>query len=100
MAGQSELQGVQAYLMDMDGVLVRGTQLIPGADEFIARLRQRGVPFLILTNNSLYTPRDLQVRLANIGLHVQQEELFTSALATAQFLNTQTPGGAASEPVE
>lgn len=92
---ETALQGVRACLMDMDGVLVRGTQLVPGADEFIARLREHGVPFLILTNNSLYTPRDLQVRLASMGLHVQQEELFTSALATAQFLHTQMPGGAA-----
>ncbi len=86
---------VNAYLMDMDGVLIRGTQLVPGADEFIARLRQQGVPFLILTNNSLYTPRDLQVRLARIGLHVEPDELFTSALATAQFLQRQAPGSSA-----
>ncbi len=85
----------QTYLMDMDGVLVRGTQLIPGADEFISRLRERGFPFLILTNNSLYTPRDLQVRLASTGLHVSPDELFTSALATAQFLHIQKPGGSA-----
>jgi NagD protein len=83
------------YLMDMDGVLVRGSNLIPGADEFVARLRAAGKPFLILTNNSLYTQRDLQARLATIGLHVAPEELFTSALATAQFLNTQHPGGSA-----
>src|SRR5579885_1259469 len=81
--------------MDMDGVLVRGEQLVPRADEFIGRLRERGVPFLILTNNSLYTPRDLQVRLTSIGLHVRQEELFTSALATAQFLHNQMPEGTA-----
>jgi NagD protein len=88
-------QKPQTYLMDMDGVLVRGTQLIPGADEFISRLRGRGHPFLILTNNSLYTPRDLQVRLANTGLHVSPDELFTSALATAQFLHIQKPSGSA-----
>jgi NagD protein len=88
-------QPVEAYLMDMDGVLVRGVQLIPGADDFIRRLRERGIPFLILTNNSLYTPRDLQVRLSHIGLHVREEELFTSALATAQFLHTQKPTGTA-----
>jgi len=58
-------------------------------------LRERGLPFQILTNNSLYTPRDLQVRLASAGLHVEPEELFTSALATAQFLNSQSPGGSA-----
>jgi NagD protein len=95
MTDATEQAPVQAYLMDMDGVLVRGTELISGADEFIARLRERGLPFLILTNNSLYTPRDLQVRLQRLGLHVQPDELFTSALATAQFLHSQSPGGSA-----
>ena len=85
----------KTYLMDMDGVLVRGTQLIPGADEFIGRLRAAGIPFSVLTNNSLYTPRDLQVRLQRTGLHISTDELFTSALATAQFLHTQNPGGTA-----
>lgn len=85
----------KTFLMDMDGVLVRGSQLIPGADEFVSRLRSAGLPFLILTNNSLYTARDLQVRLERIGLHVSTDELFTSALATAQFLHTQSPNGSA-----
>jgi NagD protein len=79
----------------MDGVLVRGAQMIPGAAEFIARLESRGKPYLILTNNSLYTPRDLQARLARIGLRVPTEALYTSALATAQFLQRQAPGGSA-----
>ena len=83
------------YLMDMDGVLVRGAQLIPGADTFISRLRAANKPFLILTNNSLYTPRDLQARLALSGLQVSVDELYTSALATAQFLHNQNPGGSA-----
>ncbi len=95
MSGAIHTEKPKTYLMDMDGVLVRGSQLIPGADDFISRLRAAGLPFLILTNNSLYTPRDLQARLASIGLHVMPEELFTSALATAQFLHTQHPGGSA-----
>ncbi|HET9112215.1 MAG TPA: HAD-IIA family hydrolase [Ktedonobacterales bacterium] len=86
---------ILTYLMDMDGVLVRGAQPIPGADEFIGRLRAANKPFLILTNNSLYTPRDLQARLALSGLHVNVDELFTSALATAQFLHSQMPEGSA-----
>jgi NagD protein len=86
---------LRAYLMDMDGVLVRGVQLIPGADNFIERLRAQGLPFLVLTNNSLYTPRDLQLRLERIGLRVRAEEIFTSALATAQFLHDQLPRGTA-----
>ncbi|HEX9037007.1 MAG TPA: HAD-IIA family hydrolase [Ktedonobacterales bacterium] len=83
------------WLMDMDGVLVQGSQPIPGADEFIGRLRAANKPFLILTNNSLYTPRDLKARLATQGLHVGENELFTSAMATAQFLHRQAPGGSA-----
>ncbi len=86
---------IQNYLTDMDGVIVRGSTLIPGAIEFIQRLRAKTIPFLILTNNSLYTPRDLQMRLAYIGLEVPIEAIFTSALATAQFLHSQRPNGTA-----
>ncbi|HLZ57678.1 MAG TPA: HAD-IIA family hydrolase [Ktedonosporobacter sp.] len=89
------MDGIKHYLIDMDGVLVRGATLIPGATEFIQRLRTQGIPFLIFTNNSLYTPRDLQVRLSYIGLDVPPEAIFTSALATAQFLHSQRPGGRA-----
>src|SRR5881397_1052895 len=89
------MDGINHYLMDMDGVILRGTTLIPGAEEFLQRLRAQGIPFLILTNNSLYTQRDLQVRLSYIGLDVPKEAIFTSALATAQFLHAQQPGGRA-----
>jgi len=84
---------IQTYLMDMDGVFVRGTQLIPGADGFIERLRKAQRPFTILTNNSMYTPRDLQARLERIGLSLNIEEIFTSGMATAQFLQQQMPNG-------
>jgi NagD protein len=83
------------YICDMDGVLVFGSQLIPGANEFIGRLEQAGSKFLVLTNNSLYTPRDLWVRLQRIGLKVPPNAIYTSAMATAQFLATQHPGGSA-----
>src|SRR6266487_649399 len=85
------MDDIKNYLMDMDGVILRGTTLIPGAAEFVEHLRAQDLPFLILTNNSLYTPRDLQVRLSYMGLHVQPEAIFTSALATAQFLHDQEP---------
>ena len=81
------MEGIKNYLTDMDGVILRGRTLIPGAAEFVQHLRAQGVPFLILTNNSLYTPRDLQVRLHFMGLDVPPEAIFTSALATAQFLH-------------
>ena len=89
------MDGIKNYLMDMDGVILRGTTLIPGAAEFVEHLHAQDLPFLIHTNNSLYTPRDLQVRLSYMGLHVQPEAIFTSALATAQFLHDQRPGGRA-----
>jgi NagD protein len=89
------MEGVKNYLTDMDGVILRGRTLIPGAAEFVQRLRAKDIPFLILTNNSQYTQRDLQVRLSFMGLDVPPEAIFTSALATAQFLHSQRPGGRA-----
>jgi NagD protein len=91
----TSLNGVKNYLIDMDGVILRGNVLIPGAAEFIQRLHTQNIPFLIFTNNSQYTPRDLQMRLHYLGLDVAPEEIFTSALATAQFLHSQRPGGRA-----
>src|SRR3954453_1210073 len=81
--------------MDMDGVLVREEHAIPGAPEFLARLRETGTPFLVLTNNSIYTPRDLSARLRLSGLDVPEDAIWTSALATARFLGDQRPGGSA-----
>src|SRR5919204_3248479 len=91
----SERKGVESWLSDMDGVLIHEGQPVPGAPEFIQRLRQSGKPFLVLTNNSIYTARDLQARLARIGIVVPETAIWTSALATAQFLDDQRPGGTA-----
>ena len=79
--------------MDMDGVLVREQSAIPGADRFLERLREQGIPFLVLTNNSMYTRRDLAARLRSIGLEVPEDVIWTSALATADFLAGQRPAG-------
>ncbi|MFE3545148.1 HAD-IIA family hydrolase [Nocardia sp. NPDC059177] len=79
----------------MDGVLVHEDQLIPGADEFLAELRANEIPFLVLTNNSIRTPRDLQARLRQTGLDIPEEAIWTSALATATFLDDQRPNGTA-----
>ena len=86
---------IDAWLMDMDGVLVREEQAIPGADRWLAALRARGLSFLLLTNNSIYTQRDLAARLRTSGLDVPEEAIWTSAQATAGFLADQTPGGSA-----
>jgi len=85
----------QCWLTDMDGVLVREEQALPGAAEFLQRLTDKQRPFLVLTNNSIFTPRDLAARLARSGLIVPEESIWTSALATAAFLQDQLPGGAA-----
>ena len=81
--------------MDMDGVLVHEEDALPGADRFLARLRETGTPFLVLTNNSIYTRRDLAARLRASGLDVPEESIWTSALANARFLESQRPGGSA-----
>ena len=81
--------------MDMDGVLVREEHPIPGAGDFIARLSKLKIPFLVLTNNSIYTRRDLAARLSASGLEVPEQSIWTSALATADFLADQRPRGTA-----
>jgi 5'-nucleotidase len=86
---------IRSWLMDMDGVLVHEENSIAGAPELIARLKERGIPFLVLTNNSIYTRRDLAARLRTSGLDVPEESIWTSALATARFLDDQRPGGSA-----
>src|SRR4051812_45098227 len=86
---------VRAWLSDMDGVLVHEEDPIPGAADFVARLTGTGRPFLLLTNNSIYPPRDLKARLHRSGIDVPEDAIWTSALATAQFLNIQRPEGTA-----
>jgi NagD protein len=86
---------IRSWLMDMDGVLVHEEDAIPGASEFVGRLRELGMPFLVLTNNSMYTRRDLAARLTRSGLELPEDAIWTSALATARFLDDQRPGGTA-----
>ena len=83
------------YLMDMDGVLVHEEHMVPGADAFVGALRDAEIPFMVFTNNSIYTPRDLRARLLRTGLDIPEKSIWTSALATAQFLDNQRPGGSA-----
>jgi NagD protein len=91
----TERKAVASWLTDMDGVLVHEGLPIPGAPEFVGKLRVSGKPFLILTNNSMYTPRDLTARLHRLGIEVPEHAIWTSALATAKFLDDQRPGGTA-----
>ncbi|MBB5836955.1 NagD protein [Kribbella italica] len=91
----SEHKPVESWLTDMDGVLVHEERAIPGASEFIGTLQSSGRKFLVLTNNSIYTPRDLRARLLAGGINVPEQAIWTSALATAQFLDDQRAGGTA-----
>lgn len=94
-AGAMGRREIRSWLMDMDGVLVHEEQAIPGAERFLARLAELGLPFLVLTNNSIYTRRDLAARLRASGLEVPESSIWTSALATAGFLADQRPDGSA-----
>lgn len=81
----------KAFLIDMDGVINKGDMLIPGAAEFADRLKAGGYPFLFLTNNSYYTPVELKQRFENLGIDVGEEHFYTSAMATASFIEYQKP---------
>ncbi|NPV39825.1 MAG: HAD family hydrolase [Anaerolineae bacterium] len=87
------MENIKNYLIDMDGVLVQGKKMIPGADEFIESLKKNKAKFLVLTNNSIYTQIDLAHRLQNIGLNIDADHIFTSAMATAAFMKAQKEAG-------
>ncbi len=78
-----------SYLSDMDGVLIKEGEMIPGADKFIQALKDNDIEYMVLTNNSMSTPRDLSARLRNTGLDIPAERIWTSATATANFLSSQ-----------
>ncbi len=87
--------GKHGFLIDMDGVIYRGSQLIPGADTLIKTLREKQIPFMFLTNNSQRTRRDVATKLQRMGIDVEEEHIFTCAMATARFLAKQKPRGTA-----
>ena len=85
----------KGFLLDMDGVIYSGMELIPGADKFIARLIEKNIPFLFMTNNSQRTPRDVVNKLAGLGIDAPESAVFTSAMATGWFLSRIKPHGTA-----
>ena len=95
MGSMTDHRPVETWLTDMDGVLVHEEDAIAGAAEFVTALKESGRGFLVLTNNSIFTPRDLRARLLRSGIDVPEDAIWTSALATAQFLAEQRPGGSA-----
>ena len=89
------MEKIYNYLIDMDGVLISGDTVIPGAVQFIKRLNASQGKYLVLTNNPVYTPKDLAHNLQKMGMEIPPELIFTSAMATAQFLQKQRPNGTA-----
>ncbi len=85
----------QGFLIDMDGVIYKGSQLVPGADQFIQGLLRQNIPFVFLTNNSQRTRRDVVTKLSRMGIDVTERHIFTCAMATARFLAQQKPNGTA-----
>ena len=89
------MQITKNVITDMDGVLIKGVKILPGAEKFVSRLQKLDKEYLVLTNNSIYTPRDLAHRLNSIGMEIPVERIFTSAIATARFIQRQRPEGTA-----
>lgn len=92
MENLDELRGKQGFICDMDGVIYHGNRLLPGVTEFVNWLREQDKRFLFLTNSSERSPRELQQKLGRMGLEVGEEHFYTSALATAKFVASQSPG--------
>lgn len=90
--GLDELKAKKGYLCDMDGVLYHGNQLLPGASDFVNWLQAENKNFIFLTNSSERSPRELRQKLERMGMDVQENHFYTSALATASFLSVQKPG--------
>ena len=85
----------KGFLIDMDGVIYRSSDLVPGAVDFIQLLKEWDIPFLFLTNNSQRTRRDVATQLQRMGMPVEEENIFTCAMATARVLASQKAGGTA-----
>jgi NagD protein len=83
------------YLIDMDGVIYRGSTLIPGAAEFIQQLQENGTRYVFLTNNSERSPKDLVTKLGSLGMRVSWKDFYTAAHCTADFLVRQKPNASA-----
>lgn len=85
----------ETWLIDMDGVLIRDDTALPGSEDFIHKLREQERQFLVLTNNAIYTRRDLAAHLSEVGLNIPEDRIWTSAVATAQFVSNQMPDASA-----
>jgi len=91
----SKIRAKNGFICDMDGVIYHGNKLLPGVKEFVEWLVKENKKFLFLTNSSERTPKELQEKLIRMGIKVEQDKFYTSALATAMFLSGQKPKGSA-----
>ena len=85
----------RGFLIDMDGVIYNGSEVIDGAQQFVRMLHREKIPFMFVTNNSQRTPLDIATKLQRLDFDVEEKQIYTSALATASYLSQQTPGGTA-----
>lgn len=90
-----KIKAKTAFISDMDGVIYHGNKLLPGVPEFVEWLKRENKKFLFLTNSSERTPKELQEKMSRLGIDVEPEVFYTSALATANFLASQKPKGTA-----
>lgn len=90
---QNNILMAQGFLIDMDGVIYGGDIMIPGADEFVARLLREKIPFTFMTNNSQRTPLEVVRKLKKLGIEVTEKHVYTSAMATGKFIASQRPNG-------
>ena len=95
MKTETPTQAKRGILCDMDGVIYHGNRILPGTLDFVAWLRSTEIPFLFLTNSSERSPRELSEKLHRMGVDIEETHFYTSAMATAAFLASQTPGGSA-----
>src|SRR5437764_14428800 len=95
MTNSDPMENKKGFLIDMDGVIYRGDELIEGADAFVKKLRALELPFRFLTNNSQRTRRDMALKLRRLGIDVTESDICTSAQATARSLSHQSPNGTA-----
>jgi NagD protein len=93
MLDMERLRGKSGFICDMDGVIYKGNELLPGVKEFIGWLNRNSKSYLFLTNSSERSPKELNQKLKRLGVDVGPEHFYTSALATAAFLHSQDPEG-------
>ena len=86
------MRAKKGFICDMDGVIYHGNHLLDGVREFVDWLYRENKQFLFLTNASSRSPRELQQKLKRLGLDISEDHFYTSALATAKFLQKQAPG--------